>query len=120
MYTFDCIFRGDTQIINYYQTALSKWKEMLADSKNNNVEKLAKRISSEQIPFFESKCGGKDIGQEVMAFAGLGQFYSASAGIEENLEKAKFVYDAIEKSSCSIEVKHYAKKAAKLFHIIND
>lgn len=113
-YTLQKLIEGDEEIVNHYKQAKVIWDEIteIIDCNNNeNIPKLANELSNRQIADFEHKCGGRDIGQEIMAWSGIAQFYKVEDGFGndyERLQSAKNVYKAFQKSYCSLEVKGYA------------
>lgn len=122
-YTLQKLIKGDEEIVNYYQQAKSIWneiKEKIDCSKNENVLRLANELSNRQIIDFEHKCGGRDVGQEIMAWYGIAQFYTVEDGFGndyERLQSAKNVYEAFQKSYCSLEVKGYARDVANSYSL---
>ena len=122
-YTLQKLIEGDEEIVTYYQKAKSIWNEItgIIDCNNSeNIPKLANELSSRQIIDFEYDCGGKDIGQEIMAWYGIGQFYKVEDGFGndyERLQSAKNVYEAFQKSYCSLEVKGYARDVANSYSL---
>ena len=80
-YTIELLLRGDNQVVAYYVAALERWKEILASEDAASVETLATRLTSEQ-GWFETHCGGRWEGQEIMVFAGIGHLYDNRIGFE--------------------------------------
>lgn len=116
IYTYSRLIKGDAEIVKYYQVALEHWKEILENPKNEDVESLAKSLSSEQF-WFERNCGGRFLGQEIMAVTGLAQFYDEQIGFEGNEQNALNIYEAFQRSYCSMEVKFHSREAAEIFYL---
>lgn len=115
VYTFKELITGDTNILDYYQRAQQLWEEIKQSDKFTNVDTLAKELSFVQTQF-ELECGGRMLGQEIMTFVGIGQFYSIASGFEDrDFEDAIKVKNAFARSNCSLEVKWHAEEAAKIF-----
>jgi hypothetical protein len=116
MMTFDRLIKGENEIILYYNKAVSLWMDIRNSHAFVSADKLAEELSKQQ-PVFERECGGKNLGMEIMAMVGIGQFFSAETGFESTLNDALLVLNAFEKSYCSIEVKLSAEKAATIYHL---
>ena len=111
-YTMDALMTGNRQVGAFYAQARSQWRAMLAEVDVHNTVVLARLLSAQQL-WFEQNCGGRWLGQEVMAVVGFVQFYSLEAGFGDNLTAARSVAAAFEHSSCSLEVKGCARWVAK-------
>jgi hypothetical protein len=119
-YTIELLISGDEQVVSYYQVAKAKWKEIFEDNPNWDVEALAKELSTQQF-WFESHCGGRFEGQEIMVVVGIGQFYSTLSGFKgDDLKKARLVYEAFRKSFCSLEVKGCAEEVATNYFLLEE
>jgi hypothetical protein len=117
IYTVLNLLNEDQELITYYQNAKELWAEIWRDSRSLNVEGLAELLSEKQLTF-EHRCGGRHLGQEIMAWSGFGLLYDAGVGFEgENREKALMLKEAFQKSYCSWEVISVAEKAAKAFYL---
>lgn len=114
VYTLEKLIEGDNEILENYNSARQLWNEIRQSELFANVDTLAQELSHMQLQF-EHQCGGRWIGQEIMAFVGIGQFYSTEVGFDANLEDALKVKEAFARSYCSLEVKWHAKKAVNLF-----
>ena len=60
------------------------------------------------------------MGQEIMSWYGIAQFYTIEDGFGNDLERlqtAKNVYEAFQKSYCSLEVKGHATDAANNYNL---
>lgn len=124
-FTIDSLLQQDRDIIKWYKNGKILWDQLLAKwdmSKQININHLANDLWRHQFDF-ESKCGGKSVGQEIMAIIGIVQFYNINTGFEPEwnrpndyrLRKALNVYRAFQSSTCSTEVKFAAKRIAKLY-----
>ena len=122
-YTIQKLIEGDREIVDYYQQAKVIWdeiSEIIDMSDESNIRALAHELTSRQISNFEHKCGGRYIGQEIMAWYGIAQYYRVEDGFgpeQDRLLSAKNVYEAFQNSSCSIEVKSAARNAAKFYNL---
>jgi len=116
-FTINHLLNKNQKIFEYYQTAKTHWKEILDDIGFDNVDELAKRLFTDQL-WFEHNCGGRTLGQEVMAISGIAQFYDIYVGFEDTFKKAQYVYEAFASSFCSLEVKYYARETAVEYDII--
>lgn len=110
--TIEKLVQGDEELLNYYKKALENWENILVKEVEEENGELSELLSEEQ-EIFEEECGGRDLGQEIMAIVGIYQFYSASSGFGENVDKAMMVYKALQESDCSEEIKIISEEAAK-------
>lgn len=115
-YTIELLMQGNPNILNFYESAKTKWTEILKETGTANIEQLANRLGAEQ-SWFEHNCGSRWIGQEIMVVAGLCQFYKTDIGFEGHEQEVVAVYDAIQASWCSLEVKGLADQVAKSYSI---
>lgn len=114
-YTLENILRNNKGIVDNYQEAVKLWNEIWKDPKSETVEGLADLLSSKQLTF-EANCGGRYLGQEVMAWSGFAQLYDTISGFTaENKEKAIRLKEAFQASHCSLEVISIAEEAAKSY-----
>lgn len=116
-YTIELLMKGDLHIVDYYARAKEMWAGILASPEASDVDALASRLSSEQL-LFESECGGRWIGQEIMVVVGITQFYSTEIGFEGSEETALRVYNAFRASYCSLEVKGHADAVAESYDLV--
>ena len=111
-YTIEALIKGDPEVAQHYARGAKRWVAILrADLSEAS---LAMRLRIEQL-WFEKHCGGRYLGQEVMAFTGIAHLYSTAEGFGDNQETARRVSDAIQASTCSAEVKGVADRMAKLY-----
>src|SRR4051794_39845756 len=115
-YTLEMLVLGRREIVDYYRTAAEKWSEIWSKSESKSLALFAKLIAREQ-HWFEQNCGGRFIGQEIMVVSGIVGLYSTSNGFDHNLQRARLLYDAIQSSFCSIEVKGIAEEVAKAYDL---
>jgi hypothetical protein len=71
-YTVEQLLQGDSEVARYYQVAKQKWDEFFETHCDLDVTEWTKWLHDQQIRFFEHKCGGRSLGQEVMAWSGFG------------------------------------------------
>lgn len=127
-FTFDELINGNPKIVDWYKNALQLWDDILKNydiKETKQFGKLAKELFQKQ-SLFESKCGGRSTGKEIMAITGIIQFYNLTTGFEEEWDKentfrkkkARNLYNAILFSGCSVEVKMTAKKVAKFYGLV--
>ena len=113
-FTIRELIKQNENIIQYYKNGLILWNEIKNSPEFENIESLIKKLEEMQSRF-ESECGGKYLGREIMAFVGIGQFSNELIGFDIDYEDAIKVKNAIEQSYCSIEVKWYIENAIKHF-----
>lgn len=115
--TIHALLNGNEKIIEFYKNAEKLWGEIWKDNKSDTVEGLAELLSNYQLDF-EHECGGRYLGQEIMAFSGFGLLYDSYVGFEgESKEKAIRLNNAFKKSNCSIEVEGSARRAVELYNL---
>lgn len=114
IYTLETLINGNAEIVEHYNNARQLWLEIRESEAFGNVGTLAQELTNRQLQF-EHQCGGRWIGQEIMAIVGIGQFYSSLIGFDATLEDAVKVKKAFAQSYCSLEVKWHAEKAVNIF-----
>lgn len=114
VYTLEKLINGEADIVENYNNARQLWDEIKESNAYNSVDNLAQELTNRQLQF-EHRCGGRWIGQEIMALVGIGQFYSSEIGFDAALDDAIKVKNAFARSYCSLEVKWHAEKAVKIF-----
>jgi len=115
---FDALMDENNSVGSYFAKGKVIWKEILdnIDLKNSSDAKsLADQLYLHVDKFRE--CGDYHMGKEIMAITGVLQFYNRSKGWEEKEEEVISVYNAIQQSSCPIEVKQIAKTIAQLYYL---
>lgn len=118
--TIKNLLEGNVDTVEYYNNARRIWKDIRESEHFGSVESLAQEISRRESEF-NHKCGGRELGEELLAYVGIGQFYSYSPdfGLDANIEEVTKIKDAIEMSMCRFEVKAKAEGAAKFFGSIS-
>lgn len=114
-HSIEKLLNGDTRVVECFSTANEKWPDLFDAKRDEDIESWASWLTDNQIAFFERQCGGRDFGQEVMAWSGFGYLYSTQTGFEENAQAAKKLAEAFEHSMVSLEVKSMARDAAKSY-----
>ena len=114
IYTLETLINGNADIVEHYNNARQLWLTIRESAAYNNVDTLAQELTIRQLQF-EHQCGGRWIGQEIMAIVGIGQFYSSEIGFDTTMEDAVKVKNAFAQSYCSLEVKWHAEKAVNIF-----
>lgn len=118
-HTVNWLIRGRREVLDYYSRALEIWSDIQRDLGFDDVERLAAQLRGYQMQF-ETECGGRFEGQEVMLVSGIAQFYNPEQGFEDNQEQARNLTRAIVRSGCSIEVKHGAVELAHLYGLFGE
>ncbi len=111
-YTIEALVKGDPEIAHHYARGAKRWVVILRT--NPSGLPLAERLPIEEA-WFEINCGGRRLGQEVMAVTGIAYLYSTADGFGDNRETARRVSDAIQASTCSVELKGVADRLAHLY-----
>ena len=117
IHTLNLLFEGDENILNYYESAKDIWNDILQEFQPLDIETLSKELQTKQLGEFEPQCGGRGLGKEIMAVVSLLRFYDLSIGFDNTRNEALIVYKAIQKSSCSVELKNEAKNVADLLYL---
>ncbi|HEV7222646.1 MAG TPA: hypothetical protein VGN42_08095 [Pirellulales bacterium] len=117
-YTIEMLIQGRGEIIAFYHAAADHWRAIWDREDAANLEMLARMLPTEQM-WFEKNCGGRWVGQEIMVVSGFALHYSTEGGFVENgYERARLLYDAIQSSLCSVEVKVIAEDVAESYDLI--
>ena len=111
-HTIEALIKGDPEVANNYARGAKRWVVILRT--NPSGLPLAERLPIEEA-WFEVNCGGRRLGQEVMAVTGIAHLYSTEDGFGDNQESAQQVSAAIQASTCSVEVKGVADRMAQLY-----
>jgi hypothetical protein len=113
--------REGTSIATYWQAGFATWRELLRDIGTVKIGDLAARIGEAQLEQFERRCGGRALGQEIMAWTGVAYFFDAEEGnFGDDVERARKIFDALQLSHASIEVKVHAERAAITYDLLED
>jgi hypothetical protein len=118
-YTIEFLLKSDANILEFYKKALERWESIWGSLKSKDVAKLATKLSGEQ-SWFEHNCGGRWVGQEIMVVSGIASLYSTQVGFDKNEQQAHFLYDAFQRSTCSIEVKGIAHEIARSYNLASE
>lgn len=110
--TIEALIKGDFEVAQHYARGAKRWQAILGA--NPSGLPLEQQLPIEQA-WFEINCGGRHLGQEVMAVTGIAHLYSAADGFGDNQETAQRVSAAIQASTCSVEVKELARRAAQIY-----
>ena len=111
-YTIEALVKGDPEIAHHYARGAKRWVVILRT--NPSGLPLAERLPIEQA-WFEINCGGRRLGQEVMAVTGIARLYSTADGFGDNQETAQRVSAAIQASTCSVEMKGVSERMSQLY-----
>jgi hypothetical protein len=110
--TIEALREGE-DVAEFWQAAFAKWREIARGLDQAKVAELAGAIGEAQRDYFEARCGGRSLGQEIMAWSGIAHFYDTEEqSFGEDLERARKIYDAIQLSHVAIDVKVHAERAA--------
>ena len=111
-YTIEALVKGDPEIVHHHARGAKRWVAIFrADPSEAS---LALRLRIEQL-WFEKHCGGRYLGHEVMAVTGIAHLYTTANAFGDNRETAQRVSDAIQASTCSVEVKGIVDRMAQLY-----
>lgn len=117
-YSLEMLVQGKSEVVSFYQTAADRWREIWSRKESRDLLSLAKLLTSEQM-WFELNCGGRWIGQEVMVVSGLAGLYTTATGFDDQLPRARLLYDAFQSSYCSVEVKSIAEEVARSYDLLD-
>ncbi|RJF96911.1 hypothetical protein D3870_21315 [Noviherbaspirillum cavernae] len=113
----EALVNGNDEIVEHFAQAKARWTRLLANASTVSVDELAEKLTSEQF-HFERNCGGRYLGKVIMGWSGFITLYSCQNGYEgDNGRLAYKLAKSFANSSCSLEVKHAAKKAAEMYHV---
>jgi hypothetical protein len=115
--TIERLLGGDTGVPVYFQKARQKWTELFEAKADASQIAWARWLTDQQIPFFEKQCGGREEGQEIMAWSGFGTLYGGGGFTDQNRKLAIKLVKAFAASTCSAEVKSCAKSAARSYSL---
>ena len=79
IYTLEKLINGEADIVENYNNARQLWEDIRESNAYISIDTLAQELTNRQLQF-EHRCGGRWIGQEIMALVGIGQFYSSEIG----------------------------------------
>lgn len=115
-YTIERLMNGDEAVAGYYVAAKAHWQGIFQNLEEISAADLANVITNEQ-HWFEHHCGGRRLGQEIMAYTAFATFYTVQSGWSESEHLGKKIAQAFADSYCSLEVKAAAREAAKSYGI---
>lgn len=107
---------GDHSIVDVFVQADARWGDIVEDIDAISVDELAGRLTTTQSDF-EEVSGDQLLSRWIYGVTGFAHLYSSDDGFDENMDKACKLRGAFEKSLCSIEVKRFAKEAAKTYGV---
>ncbi len=112
--------QGDN-ITPHFKAGFAKWAELLKDIRTQKLAELAEVLSEAQVDYFERQCGGRSLGQEVMAWTAIAYYFDTEeGGFGDDVEVARKVYDALQLSQVSIDVKVHTERAAITYGLFDD
>ena len=117
-YSMEMLVQGKAEVIGYYQASAGRWRDVWSRPDARDLPSFADLLTSEQM-WFESNCGGRWVGQEIMVVSGLAGLYTTSAGFDDNLPRARLLYDPFLSSYCSVEVKSVAEEVARSYDLLD-
>lgn len=118
--TIEALREGEA-VGSYWQAGFATWRELLRDIGTAKLGDLAARIGDAQQEMFERRCGGRALGQEIMAWTGIAYYFDAEEGnFGDDVERARKLFDALQLSHVSIEVKVHAERAAITYDLLED
>lgn len=100
--------RGDTRLITMCQDANQAWRGFLAELEGADTGTLAARLGFFQREFhrlFDSPT----LGETLMPWTGFAALYDTKSGWGANLQRAKQLAEAFQRSHCSEEVRSEAR-----------
>ena len=115
--TIDNLIRGDTRIGSYYLKAVERWKLIMGRVGARDPDILAEILSREQVLFEDDCNGNRRLAQELIAVVGIAQWYDVGSGFDGHAGDLLLIRRAIERSSCSTEVKFVARNIAAYFRL---
>lgn len=114
-YTIRHLIDQDANLLGYYDEANKIWNEL----DQIQPDQLRAAVSNAQTRF-ERLCGGRSLGQEIMAVVGIARFYETRDGFGDRLERARRVYELLKTSYLSLEVKYHADDVAKSYALLEE
>ena len=115
---YERLMQDGERVPGYFANALKIWAEIWAKAgRSVTASALAPILRSAQAEF-ETKCGGRSLGQEIMALTAIAQFYSCASGFDQDgIKRARITRDAMRTSGCSGEVVGMVDRHAKAYAI---
>ncbi|MEN1895635.1 hypothetical protein [Staphylococcus nepalensis] len=112
--TLEKLINNDSEILEYYQNANKLWEKIWNSKESENEKDLAKIISSYQYDF-EEKCGGRWIGQEIMAWSAYAYLLKTTDNFPDT--KLKKLNNAFKNSFLSSEIYAEIDNAKKALYL---
>lgn len=109
-YTIERLVQGDRAISDYWARAVDLWRVLREENKDSSLEDFGRKIHAAQSSF-EQNCGGRWIGQEIMGWAAVAQFYQSADTFGDREDEAVRVVRAFRASWCSSEAKAWLNRA---------
>jgi hypothetical protein len=100
--------RGDAHIMAMCQEANRAWTDFLNELAGADSGTLAARLAFFR-PTFTRIFGSESFGDNMMPWTGFAALYDTQLGWGQNLERAKQLADAFQRSNCSQEVRSEAR-----------
>ncbi|HFJ9441202.1 TPA: hypothetical protein ACGW7M_004335 [Bacillus albus] len=116
VYTTMNLLAGNERNLTYYKEAESIWKSIWEQAESGTVDGLAHVLTSQQYKF-ENRCGGVNLGQEIMAQVGFALLYSENPRSEDK-RKLRRLLEAFKQSGCSTKVIVRAEESAEIFLMV--
>lgn len=105
------LINGEKEILEYFQNANDLWEEIWDSKKSEDEKELADLITSYQ-HYFDVKCGGPLLSQEIIAWSAYA--YLLKIGKGKSNEKLERLNNAFEKSHLSNEIYADIKKSQSI------
>ncbi len=109
-YTIERLIQGDTRILQFWKAAVDLWGDLVTRNAGAPLADFARDVGSAQ-RWFEQHCGGRSLGQQIMAWVAVAQFYQTSVGFEGEQDNVLRVIRAVRASHCSSEVQEALTEA---------
>ena len=100
--------RGDTHILEMCRQANQAWTDFLEELRGADTGTLSARLAFFR-PTFTHIFGGESFGDNMMPWTGFAALYDTQTGWGQNLERAKQLAEAFQRSNCSQEVRSEAR-----------
>jgi hypothetical protein len=115
--TIEALIKGNARVVGYYERAAERWRKLLLGLSPSDVDEIADRATYAQ-DGFEMDCDhDRGLGKEIMAVVAIAHLYDTRPGFGDNLDMAEAVHQALQRSSCSVEVKATAREIAKVYDL---
>ncbi len=108
------LMKGNQDVVKYFQEAKKIWKEILPENLSD-TDLVARRMDDAELKEFELKCGGNQLGKEIMGISLVALFELDIEGFGKDEEKTKLMVEALNKTSLQVEIFSAAKSTLRLF-----